>query len=108
MVRSLHFRSYKPVVFLYRVVPPSVMWAQRSNIIFLTICLEDCKNPEIKIDNEKIYFHGIGGTEKKKHEVTIPLFKEIDPEVRYFGYIHFVNMRNDKHNFRMYLFYALL
>lgn len=61
-------------------VPPSVLWAQRSNIIFLTICLEDCKNPEIKIDHDKIYFHGIGGTEKKMHEVTIPLFKEIDHE----------------------------
>lgn len=50
-------------------------------MIFLTICLEDCKNPEIKINNDKIYFHGVGGTEKKDHEVTIPLFKEIDPEV---------------------------
>ncbi|PSN41938.1 hypothetical protein C0J52_06425 [Blattella germanica] len=62
-------------------VPPSVMWAQRNNVIFLTICLEDCKNPNIKIDNDKIYFYGVGGTEKKKHEVTIPLFKEIDPEM---------------------------
>lgn len=57
------------------------MWAQRNNIIFLTICLEDCKNPEIKIDSDKVYFHGVGGTEKKDHEITIPLFKEIDPEV---------------------------
>lgn len=64
-----------------RAVPPSVMWAQRNNIIFLTICLEDCKNPEIKIDSDKVYFHGIGGTEKKDHEITISLFKEIDPEV---------------------------
>lgn len=63
-----------------QAVPPSVMWAQRNNIIFLTICLEDCKNPEIKIDSDKLYFHGVGGTEKKDHEVTIPLFKEIDPE----------------------------
>jgi hypothetical protein len=57
------------------------MWAQRNNIIFLTICLEDCKNPEIKIDNDKVYFHGLGGTEKKNHQVTIELYKEIDPEV---------------------------
>jgi hypothetical protein len=28
-----------------------------------------------------VYFHGVGGTEKKDHEITIPLFKEIDPEV---------------------------
>lgn len=57
------------------------MWAQRNNIIFLTICLEDCKNPEIKIDSNKVYFHGLGGTEKKNHEVTIELYKEVDPEV---------------------------
>jgi hypothetical protein len=69
------------LLHLSRAVPPSVMWAQRNNVIFLTICLEDCKNPEIKIANDKVYFHGVGGTEKKNHEVTIPLFKEIDPEV---------------------------
>lgn len=28
--------------------PPSVMWAQRSGIILVTINLEDCKNPEVK------------------------------------------------------------
>lgn len=74
--------------YLSRAVPPSVMWAQRNNVIFLTICLEDCKNPEIKIDNDKVYFSGVGGTEKKNHEVTIPLFKEIDPEV----FIHCVQI----------------
>lgn len=71
-------------------LPPSVMWAQRNNIIFLTICLEDCKNPEIKIDNDKVYFHGLGGTEKKNHEVTIELYKEIDPEKS----IKFIRDRN--------------
>lgn len=76
-----HF-LYRFVWFYFcRALPPSVMWAQRNNIIFLTICLEDCKNPEIKIDNDKVYFHGLGGTEKKNHEVTIELYKEIDPEV---------------------------
>ncbi|XP_066994826.1 prostaglandin E synthase 3 isoform X1 [Anabrus simplex] len=61
-------------------VPPPVMWAQRPNVIFLTICLEDCKNPEIKIENDKVFFKGVGGTEKKPHEVTMQLYKEIDPE----------------------------
>ncbi|XP_063229850.1 prostaglandin E synthase 3 isoform X2 [Bacillus rossius redtenbacheri] len=63
-----------------QVTPPPVMWAQRSQIVFLTICLEDCKNPEIKIEPDKIYFHGIGGTEKKEHEVTMNLYKDVDPE----------------------------
>ena len=50
-------------------------------MIFLTICLEDCKFPEIRIEPDKLYFKGIGGTEKKEHEVTIEFYKGIDPEV---------------------------
>lgn len=61
-------------------VPPMVMWAQRPNLIFLTVCLEDCKDPEIKVDNDKLFFKSIGGPEKKMHELTINLFKEVDPE----------------------------
>ncbi|XP_050515943.1 co-chaperone protein daf-41 [Diabrotica virgifera virgifera] len=61
-------------------LPPPVMWAQRSSIVFLTINLEDVKNPEIKFNKDSIYFKGTGGVEKKDYEVTIPLYKEIDPE----------------------------
>lgn len=61
--------------------PPSVMWAQRHGAIFLTVCLEDCKSPEIRIEPNQVYFKGTGGTDKKEHEVTIELFKEVDPEV---------------------------
>nr|BAN20316.1 conserved hypothetical protein [Riptortus pedestris] len=60
--------------------PPPVMWAQRHAVVFLTVCLEDCKNPEIRIEPDKVYFKGTGGTEKKEHEITIDLYNEIDPE----------------------------
>jgi prostaglandin-E synthase len=60
------------------------MWAQRNNVVFLTICLEDCKDPQIKLENDNVYFHGVGGTDKKVHEVKIEFYKEIDSEVRYF------------------------
>ncbi|BES99759.1 CS domain [Nesidiocoris tenuis] len=60
--------------------PPPMMWAQRSNLVFLTICLEDCKDPEINIEPEKLYFKGTGGTDKKDHEITINLYKEVDPD----------------------------
>jgi hypothetical protein len=43
--------------------------------------LEDCKDPDIKIEENAVIFKGIGGTEKKPHEVTINLFKEVDPDV---------------------------
>jgi len=59
------------------------MWAQRPGLIFLTICLEDVKDPQIKVEPDKLYFKGVGGTEKKPHEVTVNFFKEIDPEVSF-------------------------
>ncbi|XP_015430329.1 PREDICTED: uncharacterized protein CG16817 [Dufourea novaeangliae] len=62
-----------------RLPPPSVIWAQRNNILYVTICLEDCKDPVIKIEPEMMYFKGIGGVEKKMYEVTINLYGEIDP-----------------------------
>ena len=65
------------------MTPPPIMWAQRTNCVFLTVCLEDCKNPDIKLEADKIFFSGVGGTEKKKYEVTLNLYKEIDPEVLY-------------------------
>ena len=58
-----------------------VMWAQRPNLIILTFCLEDCKDPEIKVDSDKLMFKGIGGPEKKHHALTIDFFGEIDTEV---------------------------
>lgn len=61
-------------------LPPPVAWAQRKNVIFLTICLEDCRNPVIKLEENKIFFKGTGGTEKKDYEYTYELFKEIDTE----------------------------
>ncbi|XP_050534034.1 co-chaperone protein daf-41 [Daktulosphaira vitifoliae] len=61
------------------LVPP-VIWAQRNTVVYITICLEDCKNPDINIEPEQVYFRGVGGPEKKVYEVTIPLFAKVEPE----------------------------
>uniref|UniRef100_A0A8D8V7Z8 Uncharacterized protein n=1 Tax=Cacopsylla melanoneura TaxID=428564 RepID=A0A8D8V7Z8_9HEMI len=66
---------------LPEIPPPLVAWAQRNHCIFLTICLEDCKNPSINIDKDQFVFDGIGGTEQKLHHVTIPFYKEINAEL---------------------------
>ncbi|CAB3361689.1 Hypothetical predicted protein [Cloeon dipterum] len=63
-----------------QITPPMVTWAQRQGVVFLTICLEDCKEPEVKIEPNSVFFKGVGGTENKPHEVTINLFKEVDSE----------------------------
>ncbi|KAI4503100.1 hypothetical protein M0802_002144 [Mischocyttarus mexicanus] len=60
--------------------PPPVLWAQRRDILFITICLEDCKDPVLKIEPEILHFKGTGGTENKMHEITINLYKEINPD----------------------------
>jgi len=60
------------------------MWAQRKNLVSLTLNLEDCKSPEITVEPTKVYFKGTGGPDKKLHEVTIELFNEIDTEVPFY------------------------
>lgn len=72
-----------------RVLPPPVAWAQRKNVVFLTICVEDCREPTITIEDSKIYFKGTGGAEKKDYEYTYNLFKDIDAEVSTIGYTLF-------------------
>ncbi|XKL67630.1 hypothetical protein PGB90_003121 [Kerria lacca] len=62
------------------VSPPPVLWAQRNSVIYLTICLEDCRDPVIQINPQSVYFRGVGGTDRKPHEITIELNKEIIPE----------------------------
>ena len=63
-----------------------VLWAQRPSMIILTFCVEDCKEPEIKLESDKLHFKGVGGPDKKLHELTIDFFKEVDTEVRIFNY----------------------
>ena len=50
-------------------------------MIYLTICVEDCKDAIVNIEPSKIYFKGTGGSEKKSYEYTLELYEEIDAEV---------------------------
>ncbi|XP_047497888.1 prostaglandin E synthase 3-like [Penaeus chinensis] len=61
-------------------LPPPVTWAQRKNVIFLTICVEDCKSPTINMEANKVFFKGTGGTERKDYEYAYNLFKDIDTD----------------------------
>ncbi|XP_046846709.1 prostaglandin E synthase 3-like [Xenia sp. Carnegie-2017] len=64
-----------------RVLHPLVLWAQRKDIIFLTIRLEDTTNPEIKLDEEKMYFRSKGGHDKKLHGFEFKFYAPIVPEL---------------------------
>ena len=60
---------------------PSVSWAQRHNLIFLTINVEDVKNPEIKVEENRLYFKGTGGTDKKTYEADLEMYAPLNSEV---------------------------
>ena len=81
---------------------PSVSWAQREKIVFVTINVSDVKEPEIKVtvqcserlkkwittinsfhfqvEKNSLYFKGTAAADKKVYEITMKLLKEIDPE----------------------------
>ena len=52
-----------------------------SDLVFLTICVEDVTDQEIKVESDSLYFKGTGGPDKKTHEVHMKFLKEIDTEV---------------------------
>jgi hypothetical protein len=60
-----------------------VTWAQRKGRILLSVVLGEVRDPEIKVEAEKLHFKAVGGAEKKVHEFSINFFKEIDPEAIY-------------------------
>ena len=59
---------------------PQVKWAQRRDLIFLTICLEDCKCPKIDLLPRYLKFQGFSGPENKQYKLNIEFLKEIIPE----------------------------
>jgi len=62
------------------VLHPAVVWAQRKNLVYVNIALEDCKVPVIEITKDRLVFKGVGGTDKKKYEADMELFSSVNPE----------------------------
>lgn len=63
--------------------PPLVLWAQRADKLFLTVEIEDCKNPQINLEKEKLHFKGKSDSisrdaDHDEREVTIEFFKPIN------------------------------
>jgi prostaglandin-E synthase len=59
---------------------PGVMWAQRPKLLFLTLDVSDCTEPDIKLEKDSLHFRGQAGPEAKHFEITMKFLKEIDPE----------------------------
>jgi len=62
------------------LVPAPVTWAMRPDSVFLTICVQDCKDVTLDITETKVYFKGTGGSDNKTYENTIELYEAIDAE----------------------------
>ncbi|CAK9293075.1 unnamed protein product [Gordionus sp. m RMFG-2023] len=65
---------------LKQLLHPALLWAQRSDVVYLTVCVEDCKNPEIDLNTNELKFKGIGGSEHKPYSFNIKFYEEIDPD----------------------------
>jgi len=58
---------------------PAVMWAQRNDKLYVTINVEDCQNPVIKFESDKVVFSGTGGPDKLDYELTMTFYGDIEP-----------------------------
>ncbi|ESN96440.1 hypothetical protein HELRODRAFT_163501 [Helobdella robusta] len=59
---------------------PSVQWAQRKDKLYLTINVEDCKDPTIKLEQNSLHFEGVGNKEALHYDITIEFYGDVDPE----------------------------
>ncbi|XP_037089273.1 co-chaperone protein daf-41-like [Pollicipes pollicipes] len=62
------------------IIHPPVTWAQRNNLIFLTINVEDVKDADIKVEESRLHFKGTGGSDKKTYEADMEFYGSIDSE----------------------------
>jgi len=60
------------------VVQPPVEWAQRKDVIYITVGVEDCKEPQIDLADDKFHFRGRGGPEQREFDCVIEFYKEVD------------------------------
>jgi prostaglandin-E synthase len=58
---------------------PPVVWAQRSDKLYVTLNVEDCKNADVKFSDKSLHFTGTNG-QKVEYDFTLEFFKEIDTE----------------------------
>jgi len=57
---------------------PPVVWAQRKDQVFLSIDLQDVKDPQIVLEPHKLFFKGTAGG--RHYDTNLELYNEIDKE----------------------------
>lgn len=60
---------------------PEVLWAQRSDKVYLTIALPDAKNVSIKCEPEGLFSFSALGLKGESFDFSLKLYGNIIPEV---------------------------
>jgi len=61
------------------IAHPETVWAQRNDRLYLTIRLDDCTSPQIKIEEDSFKFSGRGGKEQKNYAIELEFYDAVDP-----------------------------
>ena len=69
------------MVSVYRL-KPTLLWAQRTDTVFLTVSLNDLKNEKFSLDDNLFKFVGQSGPDGALYAVEVPLYKDVIPQVR--------------------------
>jgi cytosolic prostaglandin-E synthase len=60
------------------VLIPRVIWAQRKDVVYLTIEVFEVKDENIEIQGNTVVFSGVRGSDEAKFGVSLELYGEID------------------------------
>lgn len=58
---------------------PNIKWAQRNDVVFLTVEIRDLKNEKIALTDTSLTFEG--ESDDKKYHFTLEFFDEINKDV---------------------------
>ncbi|KAI6220587.1 CS domain and HSP20-like chaperone domain-containing protein [Aphelenchoides fujianensis] len=61
---------------------PTILWAQRDNILFLTAEVEDMKIEELVVDGNKFLIRGTNGSGSESYEADLELYAAVKGDER--------------------------
>lgn len=72
--------AFKATLFHFRLTP-TILWAQRSDTILLTVSLSDIKNEKVSLEDGGFSFKANAGPKGELYSVDMTFHKEIIPQV---------------------------
>ena len=60
---------------------PEVLWAQRSDKVYLTVALPDAKDVSVKCEPQGLFSFSASGVQGETYSFTLELYGPIAPEV---------------------------